>query len=85
MPDVRSIGLVRGISLALGISWLSVQPTAAAAEPVWTSASTYHDAAKAYPPRARAARVGGSAVVTCTVSPSGTLRTCGVLAETPGG
>lgn len=55
------------------------------AAPQWTEAPTFQDVAKAYPSRARAAHVGGSATVTCTVSPSARLRTCGVLDETPGG
>jgi TonB family protein len=76
--------LARGLSLALGALCLA-GPQVASAEPVWTAAPTWQDAAKAYPPRARAARAGGSAMVTCTVGPSGALRTCGVLGETPEG
>jgi len=79
-----SSGFLRGLCLAHGALWLAA-PQAASAEPVWTAAPTWADAAKAYPPRARAARVGGGAVVTCTVGPSGALRTCGVLGETPDG
>jgi TonB family protein len=83
MPVVRSVASIRGLGLALAC--LAAHPAAAAAAPEWTAAPSYQDAAKAYPPRARAARVGGSAVVTCTVGPSGALRTCGVLGETPAG
>jgi hypothetical protein len=81
---LRSKGFVRRLGLALG-ALLLADSQAAAAEPVWTAAPTWADAAKAYPPRARAAHVGGGAVITCTVGPSGALRTCGVLGETPDG
>jgi TonB family protein len=82
MPAGRTAAAVRGLALAaLGLA----APGLAAAAPEWAAAPTWQDAAKAYPPRARAAHAGGSAVVTCTVGPSGGLRTCGVLGETPAG
>jgi TonB family protein len=80
---VRLKAIAPALGLALSAAVGASQ--ASSAEPVWTAAPTWADAAKAYPPRARAAHLGGGAMVTCTVGPSGALRTCGVLGETPDG
>jgi TonB family protein len=80
---VRLKAIAPALGLALSAAVGASQ--ASSAEPVWTAAPTWADAAKAYPPRARAAHLGGGAMVTCTVGPSGALRTCGVLGESPAG
>lgn len=65
---------------------LLVAPTAAAAQtsPTWVEAPSAADMAAAYPAKAKAAAVGGSVELTCTINREGRPRTCAVLKETPG-
>ena len=74
----------RIIGWAVGLGVLIVGADASAA-PVWVEAPTYAEAAKLFPARAKAAQVGGSVRLTCTVIVSGYLRNCAVMGESPGG
>jgi TonB family protein len=64
---------------------LSLASAAAAAGPVWREAPTYADAAAVYPAKARAEHVGGSAVMSCTVTLNGHLSDCASIAASPPG
>lgn len=70
---------------ALAAAFAGCAAPALAAAPQWTEAPTWQDAASAYPARARAAHAAGAATLTCTATPSGRMRYCGVLAESPEG
>ncbi|HEY8573857.1 TonB family protein [Phenylobacterium sp.] len=52
---------------------------------VWAEAPTFADVADAYPEKARAGRVGGTATVACKFGSSGRLSHCEVIAEAPKG
>lgn len=71
--------------VALGAAIVLAGSTASSAAPLWTAAPTYWDAVQAYPKRARAAKVGGDAVVSCTLNVTAHLQMCGVLGEAPEG
>lgn len=70
---------------ALAVSAL-LAPTLAAAQtaPTWAEAPSAADVAAAYPDKARAAAIGGSVQMTCTISREGRPRSCAVLSEAPG-
>jgi TonB family protein len=72
--------------LAALIAACVMGPTIAAAQPAptWIEAPTSADLAAAYPPKARAAAVGGTVDMSCTVSRQGRPRGCAVLREKPG-
>lgn len=57
----------------------------AAAQVVWTAAPTAAELAAAYPEKAKAAGVGGGAVLMCTAARDGAMRDCDILAEDPRG
>jgi TonB family protein len=61
-------------------------PSIAAAQvtPTWAEAPSAADLAAAYPPKAKAAGIGGTADMTCTVTREGRLRACVVIRETRG-
>ncbi|WP_334163806.1 hypothetical protein [Phenylobacterium sp.] len=61
--------------------------TAAQAQPAvaWAKTPTAADVAAAYPPKARAAGVGGVVLLTCTLSTALVPRDCATLRETPSG
>jgi TonB family protein len=52
--------------------------------PTWIEAPSAADVAAAYPAKAKAAGVGGSVEMTCTINREGHPRSCAVLKETPG-
>jgi TonB family protein len=62
-------------------------PALAGAQPVptWIEAPSAADVAAAYPVKAKAAGVGGTVEMTCTINREGRPRSCAVLKETPGG
>lgn len=49
----------------------------------WSQAPSVDDVIAAYPPKARAAKVGGRATLDCTLTKTGTLSRCNVLQEEP--
>jgi TonB family protein len=51
----------------------------------WTQAPSVSDIAAAYPPRAKAAGVGGTVTLTCEMGRDGHPRDCAALTETPSG
>lgn len=53
--------------------------------PRWSDAPTHAQTAAAYPEKAAAAGVGGSATIRCTVTEDRRLRFCATLSETPRG
>jgi TonB family protein len=57
---------------------------AAQAAPTWIEAPSAADVAAAYPAKAKAAGVGGTVEMTCTINREGRPRSCAVLKETPG-
>jgi TonB family protein len=75
----RLIVLTAAGALALGVS------AAAAQTPVWVEAPTYADAAAVYPAKARAAHIGGNAVMTCSVTLNGRLSDCASIGSSPDG
>lgn len=52
---------------------------------LWTAAPTYAQATAAFPPKARAAGVGGRATLNCGFKSGGLLGGCDVLTQTPTG
>jgi protein TonB len=54
-------------------------------EGAWKSAPTAQDLAKVYPPRAKAAKLGGTVTIQCALAVTGRLQACGVVGETPRG
>jgi len=56
---------------------------AAQADPTWVEAPSAADLAAAYPAKAKAAAIGGSVEMTCTISREGRPRSCAVLDEKP--
>jgi len=68
------------------VSGLLLAPAMAVAQatPTWIEAPSAADVAAAYPAKAKAAAVGGSVTLTCTISREGRPRSCAVLNETPG-
>ena len=61
-------------------------PSIAAAQvtPTWAEAPSAADVAAAYPTKAKAAGVGGTVDMSCTVNREGHPKSCLVLRETPG-
>lgn len=51
----------------------------------WSQAPTYAEVMAAYPAKARAAKVGGVAVLDCRIEKPGSLSTCRVIKEAPQG
>lgn len=51
----------------------------------WPEAPSYADVAAAYPEKAKAAKIGGRATLSCDVKKDGRLGPCSILAETPKG
>jgi TonB family protein len=71
--------------IALAASCLLAPSVAAAqAGPTWGEAPSAADMAAAYPAKARAAAIGGTVNLTCTISREGHPRSCAVLDEKPG-
>ena len=70
----------------LAASGLLIAPAIAAAQPTatWIEAPSAADVAAAYPAKAKAAEVGGTVDLTCTINREGRPRSCAVLKETPG-
>jgi TonB family protein len=70
---------------ALTASFL-LAPSIAAAQvtPTWAEAPSAAEVAAAYPAKARAAGVGGTVDMTCTINREGHPKSCYVLRETPG-
>ena len=68
------------------VSGLLLAPAMAVAQatPTWIEAPSAADVAAAYPAKAKAAAVGGSVTLTCTISREGRPRSCAVLNEAPG-
>lgn len=58
---------------------------AAQAQVAWTQTPSAADVVAAYPARAKASRVTGSATLSCTLDRGMTPRQCAVLDESPGG
>src|SRR4051812_42193647 len=56
-----------------------------AAQTAWTAAPTAADMAAAYPAKARAEGIGGSAQLVCTVAASGAMTDCAIMGESPRG
>jgi TonB family protein len=52
--------------------------------PTWVEAPSAADVVAAYPANAKAAGVGGTVELTCTINREGRPRSCAVLKETPG-
>jgi TonB family protein len=71
---------------ALAASGLLLAPAVASAQPTptWVEAPSAADMAAAYPAKAKAAAVGGTVDLTCTINREGRPRSCAVLKETPG-
>jgi TonB family protein len=69
----------------IGASCL-LAPAVAAAEagPTWIEAPNTADVAAVYPARAKAAAIGGSVAMTCTIGREGRLGNCAVISEKPG-
>lgn len=71
-------------------AWVSagllLAPAVASAQtaPTWVEAPSAADMAAAYPAKARAAGVGGTVELTCTINREGRPRSCAVLKEAPG-
>jgi len=63
---------------------LAPQIASAQVTPTWAEAPSAADVAAVYPAKAKAAGIGGSVDMTCTVNRDGHLKTCFVLRETPG-
>jgi TonB family protein len=63
---------------------LAPQLAAAQAGPTWIEAPSAADVAAAYPAKAKAAAVGGTVELSCTINREGRPRSCGVLKEPPG-
>jgi TonB family protein len=63
---------------------LAPQLAAAQAGPTWIEAPSAADMAAAYPAKAKAAGVGGTVELSCTINREGRPRSCGVLKEPPG-
>jgi protein TonB len=61
------------------------QPPAVITNPSWSRQPSADQMTRAYPARAIAAAVAGSATLNCLVLPSGGVTDCNVTRETPGG
>lgn len=61
------------------------QPPAVITNPSWSRQPSADQMMRAYPQRAIAAGVAGSASLNCLVLPTGAVTDCNVLQETPGG
>jgi TonB family protein len=70
-------------AIAAGIL-LAPQLAAAQAAPTWVEAPSAADMVAAYPAKAKAAGVGGTVEMTCTINREGHPRSCAVLREPPG-
>lgn len=77
--------MIAKLVTCLGAAAAAAAPAAAQPVPTWTAAPTLAQVVAAYPPRARSARVGGRAELSCRANHEGWLRDCGVLVEQPGG
>lgn len=61
------------------------QPPAVITNPSWSRQPSAEQMMRAYPERAIAAGMAGSASLNCLVLPSGAVTDCNVMRETPGG
>jgi len=73
------LAALAGFGLLLAPAMAGAQPT-----PTWIEAPSAADVAAAYPAKAKAAGVGGTVEMTCTINREGRPRSCAVLKETPG-
>jgi TonB family protein len=64
---------------------LSAFGTGVLAAPAWIEAPTTADAVAVYPAKARANRMGGDAVLSCTIKPDGHMRDCMAISVSQGG
>jgi TonB family protein len=73
------------LAVTLAVSCM-IAPWAASSQPAptWIEAPSTADVASAYPAKARAAAVGGTVDMSCTVSRQGRPKACAVLREKPG-
>lgn len=67
-------------ALAAAATAAAAAATAADAAPTWLDGPTTRDVAAVFPPRARAEKVGGYAVLSCAVKRDGYLRDCTTVA-----
>ena len=70
---------------AAPVETVQPQPPAIIRNPSWSRQPSADQMTRAYPDRAIAANVAGSASLNCLVLPSGAVTDCNVLRETPGG
>jgi protein TonB len=70
---------------AAPVETVQPQPPAIIRNPSWSRQPSADQMTRAYPDRAIAADVAGSASLNCLVLPSGAVTDCNVLRETPGG
>ena len=70
---------------AAPVETVQPQPPAAIRNPSWSRQPSADQMTRAYPERATAAGIAGSASLNCLVLPNGAVTDCNVLRETPGG
>src|SRR5579859_4947929 len=71
--------------LVIGLGGFGIGRAADLSDPVWASAPSRDDWAKAYPSHAAQAGISGAVKVRCAATAQGSLANCAVVEETPTG